>query len=441
MRRSIFQIVPPRNLRWYLFLAFSALLIGLFVLTNVLIGRLAQQAERTSRVFARFAATASFPAAEDTVYQAFVGDVIQSINFPIVLSDVGGVPRAWKGVGVDPATVPDRSLDSLAAGLTPSPGIAARIDQVRRAAGRMDRDHDPIPLLEPGTDRPIGLVHWGEPPLLRTLRYLPYVSVGVFGILLLLTFWGARGIRLAEARHIWVGLAKETAHQLGTPLSSLLGWVELLRDRAAAAPAGEAVRFEREFFEQTVREMQEDVTRLNKVAARFSRIGSVPALEPLDLPAVVRESIAYVKRRLPHLGRSVRIEEDLQPVPQVLANAELVQWVLENVLVNALNALEGAEGRIDVRLAPHGEGEGVEIEVRDNGRGMTPEVQKRAFETGFSTRQRGWGLGLALAKRIVEEYHGGRIFVRDSAPGRGTAVVIVLPAAPDAGYTSGGRTA
>jgi hypothetical protein len=439
MPRSIFHIVPPRHLRWYLFLAFSALLIGLFLLTNVLIGRLAQQAERTSRVFARFAASASFPAVEDTVYQEFVGGVIQSINFPIVLSDIQGVPRAWKGVGVDPLEVPDRSLDSLAVGMTPAAPIAARIERVRQAAARMDRDHEPIPLLEPRSGRPIGLVHWGEPRLLRVLRYLPYVSVGVFGILLLLTFWGARGIRLAEARHIWVGLARETAHQLGTPLSSLLGWVELLRDRAAAAPPGPDVRFDRAFFEQTVREMQEDVNRLNKVAARFSRIGSIPALEPLDVSPVVRESIAYVKRRLPHLGRSVRIEEHLQRVPRVRANAELVEWVLENVLMNALNALEGAEGRIDVRVAEH-EG-GVEIEVRDNGRGMAPEVQERAFETGFTTRKRGWGLGLALAKRIVEEYHGGRIFVRDSAPGRGTTVVIVLPAAPGAGYTPGGRAA
>ena len=430
-RRSIFQIVPPRNLRTYLFLAFAALLLGLFVITNVLIGRLAQQAERTSRVFARFAASASFPAVEDTVYQSFVEDVIQSINFPIVLSDVEGVPRAWKGVGVDPIDVPDRSLDSLAAGYEPAAPILARIRKVKDAADRMDRNHDPIPLLERGSDRQIGLVHWGEPPILSVLRYLPYLSVGIFGILLLLTYWGARGIRLAEARSIWVGLAKETAHQLGTPLSSLLGWVELLRERSAAARESDAVRLDPDFLRETVEEMTQDITRLNKVAARFSQIGSIPALTFLDVTSVVQESLAYVGRRVPHLARSVHIEVDYQIVPRVRANAELMQWVMENLLVNALNALEGSEGRIEVRVRSSPNSDMVEIEVRDNGRGMTPEVQRRAFETGFSTKKRGWGLGLALAKRIVEDYHDGRIFVRESAPGRGSAFVVALPVAPE----------
>ncbi len=429
MRRSIFHIVPPRNLRAYLFLAFAALLLGLFLLTNVLIGRLAQQAERTSRVFARFAASASFPAAEDTLYEAFVREVIQSIDFPLVLSDVRGVPRAWRGVGVDIMAVPDRSLDSLAAGVQPAGPIAARIERVQDAARRMDLQHDPIPILQPRTGVEIGLVHWGEPRLLGVLRYLPYLSVGIFGTLLLLTFWGARGIRLAEARHIWVGLAKETAHQLGTPLSSLLGWVELLRERASGTRVGEPVRFDRSFFDQTVAEMEHDVARLNQVAARFSQIGSVPSLEAQDVTPVVRESIAYLKRRMPHLGRSVRVEEDFQLVPKVRANAELLQWVMENLLVNALNSLEGGEGRIEVRVLEPPESGGVEIQVRDNGRGMALDVQRRAFDTGFSTRKRGWGLGLALAKRIVEDYHDGRIFIRESAPGRGSTFAIVLPAA------------
>jgi NtrC-family two-component system sensor histidine kinase KinB len=429
--RSIFHVTPPRNIRTILFLAFSALLLGLFIITNVLIGRLAQQAERTSRVFARFAASASFPAVEDTVYQAFVADVIQSINFPIVLSDVEGVPRAWKGVGVDPIEVPDRSLDSLAAGLEPSAVILERILKVRRAAERMDRGHEPIPLLEQGTDREIGLVHWGEPPILSVLRFLPYLSVGIFGILLLLTFWGARGIRLAEARSIWVGLAKETAHQLGTPLSSLLGWVELLREKGAATKPGETVQLDPAFVRETVTEMEQDVARLNKVAARFSQIGSIPALAVLDLTTVVRGSLDYVRRRLPHLGRSVRIEEDYQIVPRVRANAELLEWVMENLLVNALNALEGSEGRIEVRVRSSHDSDMVEVEVRDNGRGMTPEVQRRAFETGFSTKKRGWGLGLALAKRIVEDYHDGRISVRETAPGQGSAFVVAIPVASE----------
>jgi signal transduction histidine kinase len=425
--RGLFSIKPPRYLKAYLFFAFSAVLLGLFIFTNILIGRLAQQTERTSRVFARFCATASFPAAEDTVYQAFVTEVIQSINFPIVLTDVQGVPRAWKGVGVDPGTVPDRSLDSLAAGHRPSPRIAKRIDEVKAAAERLDQDHDPIPLTRPGEEHEIGLVHWGEPQVLNLLRYVPYASVGVIIILLGLTFWGARSIRLAEARSIWVGLAKETAHQLGTPLSSLMGWVELLRERMRSTPEGQDLRLDRSFVGQTVNEMENDLNRLGKVAARFSQIGSVPALDSQDLRPVVRESIGYLRKRVPHLARSVEIEENYEEVPPVRANAELFQWVMENLLVNALNALEGGRGRIQVHLAHNREHRTVDVEVSDDGRGMTTEVQRRAFETGFSTRKRGWGLGLPIAKRIIEEYHGGRIQIRDTAAGRGTTFVLSLP--------------
>jgi signal transduction histidine kinase len=421
------SITPPRNIRTYLFFAFSAVLLGLFIFTNILIGRLATQAERTSQVFATFCATASFPAAQDTIYASFVAEVIESINFPIVLTDIEGLPRAWKGVGVDPLSVPNTSLDSLAAGVPPSAIIGERIEKVRRAALRLDESREPIPLLEPTESREIGLVHWGEPKVLSLLRYVPYVSVGVIIILLWLTFWGARGIRLAEARFIWVGLTKETAHQLGTPLSSLMGWVELLRDRVSNTPGDRPVELEQSFLNQTVSEMENDIERLNRVAARFSHIGSAPALELQDLQSVVKESIAYVKKRVPHIGRAVRIEEEYQETPQVRTNPVLLQWVLENLLVNAVNALEGYEGKILVRLCHDQERGTVNLEVSDSGRGMSPEVQRRAFETGFTTRKRGWGLGLSLAKRIVEEYHGGKIYIRETSPGQGTTFVLTFP--------------
>jgi signal transduction histidine kinase len=427
LNQGLFSVKPPRYLKIYLFFAFSAVLLGLFIFSNILISRLAQQTERTSRVFARFAATASFPAARDTIYEAFVTEVIQSINFPIVLTDVEGVPRAWRGVGVDPRQVPDRSLDSLAAGIRPAPEIADRIDRVTAAAERLDSGHAPIPLTDPTDGREIGMVHWGEPQVLSLLRYVPSASVGVIVILLGLTFWGARSIRLAESRSIWVGLAKETAHQLGTPLSSLLGWLELLREKLRVTPEGQPVQIDRNFLAETVNEMESDVTRLNKVAARFSQIGSVPSLELQDLSPVVRESIGYLRQRVPHLARSVEIEEILEEVPKVWLNPELFQWVMENLLVNALNALEGGTGHIRVRVY-HNRGQNTtDVEVTDDGRGMAPDVQRQAFETGFTTRKRGWGLGLSISRRIVEEYHGGRLRIARSAPGEGTTFLLSFP--------------
>jgi hypothetical protein len=427
MARGIFSIVPPRSIKIYLFLGFSAVLLALFVFSNVLLRRLGEEAEHTSRVFARFCATASYPAAEDTVISAIVSEVIDGVSFPIVLSDATGLPRAWKEVGVDPASVPVATLDSIALGLTPSRGMVGRVARVKHAAAVLDTRHAPIPLLEPRRHTQIGLVHWGEPHALRFLRYVPYVSIGIIFILLGLTFWGARGLRLAESRRIWVGLAKETAHQLGTPLSSLMGWVELLRERARSAPPGPTVAVARPFLEQTIEEMENDVERLSKVAGRFSQIGSVPSLVPQDLGPVVAEAVAYLKRRLPDLGRAVRLTERYEEVPPVNANRELIEWVVENLLVNAMTAIEGQSGSIDIRLLRRPETETVELEIADSGRGMTPEEQRRAFEPGYTTKKRGWGLGLALAKRIVEDYHGGRILIRQSAPGRGTTFVIRFP--------------
>jgi len=223
-----------------------------------------------------------------------------------------------------------------------------------------------------------------------------------------------------------VGLAKETAHQLGTPLSSLLGWIELLRERVRMDPDSE-VKIERDFLMQTLDEMHNDVERLTKVSARFSQIGSQPALTPQDLAPVVAEAVGYLKRRLPDLGRKVTIAERYGEVPPVNANRELLEWVVENLLVNAMTALEGKPGRIEVTLERRPEVESVELEVTDTGRGMSLDEQKRAFDPGFSTKKRGWGLGLALAKRIIEDYHGGRIAIRQSAPGKGTTFVISFP--------------
>src|SRR5262245_11346988 len=426
MARGIFSVTPPRNIKVYLFLAFSAVLLALFIFSNILIKRLADETERTSRLFANLCATASYPAAEDTVIQKILSDVIEGISFPIVLTDVSGTPRAWKEGGVGQASVHAASIDSMAAGRGPSPVIKARIERVKEAATVLDRKHPPIPLIEPKSKISIGLVHWGEPKSLSLLRYVPYLSVGVIVILLGLTFWGARGLRLAESRSIWVGLAKETAHQLGTPLSSLLGWIELLRERVRM-DSGSEVCIERDFLEHTLDEMHNDVDRLTKVSARFSQIGSQPALTPLDLMPVVTEAVAYLKRRLPDLGRKVTIAERYGEVPPVNANRELLEWVVENLLVNAMTALEGKPGRIEVTLERRPEVESVELEVSDTGRGMSLEEQKRAFDPGFSTKKRGWGLGLALAKRIIEDYHGGRIAIRQSAPGKGSTFVISFP--------------
>jgi signal transduction histidine kinase len=224
-------------------------------------------------------------------------------------------------------------------------------------------------------------------------------------------------MKLGEQRSIWVGMARETAHQLGTPLTSLLGWVQLLQ---AQEPAGGPRA-------QTYAEMQHDLDRLAKVSARFSKIGAKPELVPLDLGAVLRDTVAYIDRRIPHLGGNVHVECQIEPLPAVHANRELIEWAFENLLKNAVDAVEQ---RGEIRVSAQAVPGGVEIRIADTGRGIPPQLRARVFQPGYTTKRRGWGLGLALVQRIVEEYHDGQIGIEDNADKRGVCFVIRLPEQP-----------
>ena len=180
-------------------------------------------------------------------------------------------------------------------------------------------------------------------------------------------------------------------------------------------------------FAETLEEMERDVERLSKVAQRFSHIGSAALLQPQDVTPTVQRVVHYMRRRLPRSGGDVEIRERYDEVPPVNLNPELLEWAVENLLANAISALDKRPARIEVEVTRRGESESVEIVIRDNGRGMTREEQRRAFEPGFSTRARGWGLGLALVRRVVNDYHGGKLTIRESAPGEGTTMVISFP--------------
>ena len=219
---GIGRFALPRLFQGYLFLGVAGIVLAVFVFTNILVARLANQVQSTSEVFARFCATASYPATTDTTLSGIVGDVISGLNFPIVLTDAQGVPRAWKGISVPSSDVAPEALEELSLGRPVSEDVRAKVAKVREAVGRMDARHAPIPMVPP-TGGVLGHVHWGDPPGLEQLRWLPYVELVVMLLFVGLAAWGARSIKLSEQRNIWVGLARETAHQLGTPISSLLG--------------------------------------------------------------------------------------------------------------------------------------------------------------------------------------------------------------------------
>src|ERR1044071_8100511 len=328
------------------------------------------------------------------------------ISFPIIITDTTGTPRAWSRISVRTDEVPGESIDSLVSGRPISPVIKARIDRALLELPALDRTHKPIALIQNPRAPTMGYLHYGNPPVLEQLRWMPFLAVAGTGLLLLLGLSGLAGIRQAEKRVIWVGMAKETAHQLGTPLSSLMGWVELLRAHAESAPPEGAVTIGREELAETLGDMEGDIDRLSKVAQRFSHIGSAPQLMLQDVVPVVREAVSYIRRRVPQAQGA---------------------GVLGSLLGSALAALDKPQGLIEVVVERRAETEEVEISVSDNGKGMSREEQRRVFDPGFSTKRRGWGLGLALARRVVEEYHAGRITILHSAPGEGTTMVIRFP--------------
>ena len=260
-------------------------------------------------------------------------------------------------------------------------------------------------IIAPGADQHL---YYEDSLLLRRLSYYPYVQLIVMAVFVFTVYYAVSATKRAEQNKVWVGLSKETAHQLGTPISSLMAWVEIL-------PTFGVDR-------EVVDEMNKDVNRLSVIASRFSKIGSPPAMIPENVSLTVERSADYMRSRI-----SAGVKLTMTPGPEPLTvelSAPLLEWVIENLIKNAVDAMEG-RGAISIRT--FAEAGNAVIEVSDTGKGIARKDFKTVFNPGYTTKKRGWGLGLTLAKRIVDEYHHGRIFVKDSEPGRGTTFRIQLP--------------
>ena len=270
----------------------------------------------------------------------------------------------------------------------------------------MSSENDPIQITLPDNSR--AYVYYENSALLKALRWVPLFYLIIALVLLLVAYYIFRTTRTMEQNRIWVGLAKETAHQLGTPLSSLVAWKEYLKGK--------------EFNEEYATEVGKDLQRLETITHRFSKIGSVPELKEENVEEAVRQAIGYLQSRAPRKVQFVvSFPEDEQFIAPL--NSHLFQWVIENLCKNAIDAMEGAG---TVTIVGSQDARSIYLDVSDTGRGMSPSVQKRIFDSGFTTKSRGWGLGLPLARRIVNQYHRGRLFLKYSVPGQGTTFRIVL---------------
>jgi len=271
------------------------------------------------------------------------------------------------------------------------------------------KHNDPIRIeISPGLNN---WIYYKDSILLTELRYFPYIQFALIFIFLLVAYLAFSASRRSEQNRVWVGMAKETAHQLGTPLSSLAGWIEYLSEQLSPA-----VR------EQVIPEMEKDLERLSVVTDRFSKIGSEPSLETQNVRALIEENVNYIRKRASGKTAFHIDSPDLTPITAPLSPT-LFSWVIENLLKNALDAMNG-NGRIDILITQRS-GQ-VMIDISDTGKGISSSNHKAVFRPGYSTKKRGWGLGLSLSKRIIENYHGGKIFVKESTAGKGTTFRIIL---------------
>ena len=381
--------------------ALNLLLVGTgsMLFTNRIINKLEAREEQYMRLYAKALAYAIQTADNQEDLNFIVTGIIET-------NENNAIPAIYADEHLEPAQF--RNID-FPANLTADQKhtyLKAQIQEMRK-------NHPPIVVdLKDGEK---GLIYYNNSLLLKQLNYFPFallLTLAALGVLAYLSFSSARR---AEQNRVWVGLAKETAHQLGTPLSSLLAWVDYMRT--------DPDHYEAEVTD----EIEKDVQRLETITARFSSIGSIPTLKDENLDEVVNQFTTYLARRISTKVK-MTVESSLPATLQVRINRLLFEWVIENVCKNAVDAMAGV-GELRIRLLPLPNNE-VGIDISDTGKGMSKSTASKVFSPGYSTKKRGWGLGLTLAKRIVEEYHNGRLIVKSSEIGKGTTFRIVLNREP-----------
>ena len=371
------------NWKTYLVVVALAIVTASLYYTNQLAHRLADEEKKKVEQLALSLKTLATATNNDelTFAQTFVS---QNTTIPVIITDEQGDLYDHKNIDTTHAKNPTKLLRQ-------------KLDEFRKM-------HAPIEA-----DFGIGknYIYYGESYLLTQLRYYPYVQLAIIFLFLVVVLVALSAAHRSLQNQVWVGLSKETAHQLGTPLSSIEAWLELLKESNCN--------------EEAVEEMQKDLGRLKLVADRFSKVGSIPQMQEEDVLVRVRDMVAYMEKRAPaKVEFSLKSNEEDIPL---YISGPLLDWVLENLMRNALDAMDG-KGKIEIRVANHPHQ--VWVDVCDSGKGIPKHQIKKIFNPGFTTKKRGWGLGLSLSKRIIEKYHHGSLYVKHSEVGKGTIFRIIL---------------
>jgi len=383
---SIDLNIYEKKTRWKFFLFLAAVLIGVFSLsyTNWLVKQLSEQEKQKVELWADATRQLISSTNEDSNLN-FIFTVIENNNtVPVILTDSSGLIISY------------RNIDTTK---------VARKNYLPHLLQQMREQNDSLVIELGDGDR--NLIYYSNSTVLVMLRYFPYIQLAVIVLFILVSYFAFSYSRKAEQNKVWIGLSKETAHQLGTPTSSLNAWIELLKQDVSR--------------ESVVDELEKDAKRLEKITERFSKIGSKPILVNTNLLNTLQTSVNYLKDRS---SRKISIKiECNEPELYLPLNESLFEWVIENLCKNAIDAMEG-EGAIIVKVQDNTQI--VYIDISDTGKGIPKSKHKTIFKPGYTTKQRGWGLGLSLSKRIVEDYHEGKIFVLSSEQEKGTTFRIVL---------------
>ena len=386
------------NIKIVLLLIAVLIVFGTLFYTQTLVAKLQEKERQIVELYAKGIEYLANSTSPDVDITFLFDNIIKPIDFPLIQTDADDKVYSRSDI---------RNIE-IDSNLTQE-----QFDQfIAKTIIEMDETNPPIEVKYEGII--INKIHYGDSEQIKQLKYYPYVQFLIAAMFILLGYIGFSSIKRSEQSNIWVGMAKETAHQFGTPISSLMGWLEMLK-----------MNFRQpDKVLDISEEISSDVEKLNKITYRFSKIGAKPELLQKNVIEEIKQVTDYFERRLPQTGKSVELKISGDEQAEAKLNSELFGWVIENLIKNALDAIDEPKGKIEI-LVKEARNK-VEIEVSDSGKGIEMNRRKDVFRPGYSTKKRGWGLGLSLSKRIIEGYHGGKIFVKSSKPGEGATFKIVL---------------
>jgi hypothetical protein len=392
------------NIKIALLLSGVLIALGVLYYTQTLIDKIQNREAQIAGLYAKSLEYIANDTSSTGEYNFIFNEIILQIDFPIIATD-----KDYKNVEFYKNVKIDTTLN------------AKKKNEVLLSLAKEMKEINPPVKVVYNDSLLLGYVNYGQSDLITQLKYLPFFEFIVAGIFIFIGYIGFSYIKKHEQSNLWVGLSKETAHQLGTPLSSLLGWLEILK----------GTKEKSEELEGVSAEIEKDLERLKKITGRFSKIGSQPKLVEENVTEVIQGVCSYFEKRIPSLVSSdgkVKKKVNVNILTKenvfVKINRDLFEWVIENLLKNALDAIYKSTGSIEFKIMD--KGKEVIVDVTDNGKGIDKKFKKDIFRPGYSTKRRGWGLGLSLAKRIIDDYHKGKLFLLDSEMDKGTTFRIKL---------------